>query len=130
MTAPALEPTMTSIGMLCSASCCSTPTWLAPRRPPPLSTSPMRAPSTSIHFGASTPASQPEPCASETKTKLYDELIGRVQRLIKAELLLSRDAVDRKRRRLVIHRRGADVPVDVLGFHRPVRGHPVFRTRA
>src|SRR6187200_2658621 len=46
----------------------------------------------------------------ETKPQPYDELVGLVQRLVRAPLLPGPDAADGKCRRFVVHRRGADVP--------------------
>ena len=76
------------------------------------------------------PAPSARTGALVTKPNLYDEFVGRVQRLIRAELLPDRVAVDRKRRSLIVHRRGADVPMDAIRLNRPLPGHPVFRTGA
>jgi hypothetical protein len=46
--APALTPTMACSGTPCRTSCLRTPVWATARRPPALSTTPMRTPSFSL----------------------------------------------------------------------------------
>src|SRR5262245_15199433 len=67
---------------------------------------------------------------SEMKPHLHGELVRPVQGLVRADLLRRGYAIDGIRRCLIVHRRVADVPVDVLGRYRPVSGHLVFRTGA
>ena len=83
------------------------------------------------HMGVETyliPAPRAHRCPLEMERELRDELVGSVHRLIESHLLPSRDPVDRESGGLVIHRRGADAPVDELGLNRPVPRQLVLRT--
>src|ERR1700680_4696782 len=64
------------------------------------------------------------------QAQFHAKLVGSVQGLIEAELLVSGHIVDRERHGFIIHRRGADAPADVIRLHRPVRGYLAFRTCA
>src|SRR5438128_4770933 len=62
--------------------------------------------------------------------QLHAELLGDVKGFIGAELLVGSHVINRKRRGLIIHRRSADAPVDIIRLHRPALGHLILRAGA
>src|SRR5204862_2372023 len=70
------------------------------------------------------------PKTSKMEPPFDAEFVRGVQGFIEADSLPGSHMIHRKRHRLIVDRRGADVPVHVIRLRRPVSGDLIFRTRA
>src|SRR5262245_472911 len=73
------------------------------------------------------PAAPASPTTSTVEPPFHAEFVRGIQRFIETDALPRRYLIDGKRHRLIIHRRGTDVPMHVIRFERQAVGDLILR---